>query len=53
MCDIATQSEFAPAVLTVFRIDSIMRLSPDACSRTLVRSRGLSHTNLDVSVFQL
>jgi hypothetical protein len=28
-------------VRTVFFIDSIMRLSPEACRRTLVRSRGL------------
>ena len=30
-----------PAVRTVFCMDSIIRLSPEACSRTLVRSSGL------------
>ena len=33
--------EGSPAVRTVFFIDSIMRLSPEACRRTLVRSSGL------------
>ena len=32
-----------PAVRTVFFMDCIIRLSPEACSRTLVRSSGLDH----------
>src|SRR5216683_2025854 len=31
----------SPAVRTVFFMDSIIRLSPEACRRTLVRSNGL------------
>src|ERR1700722_3328817 len=36
-----TQGGYAPAVLTVFLIDSIIRLSPEAWRRTFVRSNGL------------
>jgi hypothetical protein len=35
--------ECSPAVRTVLLMDSIMRLSPEACRRTLVRSSGLGH----------
>jgi hypothetical protein len=31
----------SPAVWTVFFMDAIIRLSPEACKRTLVRSNGL------------
>ena len=37
-----------PAVRTVFFMDCIIRLSPEACSRTLVRSSGLDHRAEDV-----
>jgi hypothetical protein len=40
----------SPAVRTVFLKDSIIRLSPDACRRTLVRSNGLVATRKDESV---
>ncbi len=35
-----------PAVRTVFLMDCIIRLSPEACSRTLVRSSGLDHSGV-------
>jgi hypothetical protein len=34
----------SPAVRTVFLMESTIRLSPDACRRTLVRSNGLVAT---------
>jgi hypothetical protein len=37
------QGGHLPAVRTVFLMDSIIRLSPEACKRTLVRSSGLGH----------
>jgi hypothetical protein len=40
----------SPAVRTVFLKDSIIRLSPDACRRTLVRSNGLVATRKEKSV---
>lgn len=45
-----SKSPLMPAVLTVFRILSIMRLSPEACRRTLVRSRGLQWFQVPFSV---